>query len=161
MILLLMFVIGQVQTAAMQPSVDSVLRQMSSATLADRERGIASLKVLISANPSVSSDPKVQRAVASALARDNELIQQNLSAVANKQQSVISEDFAEHYSELLDVALELLDAPMTPDAKSRLIEEMVRSTYNPDSDVGRPPLLAERSVRRLAAEAAKTLRSMR
>jgi hypothetical protein len=87
-----------------------------------------------SQDPLVLQDPAVQGALVDLLAHDNQLKKANFIALQRGQPPLLEKEGIGYYYDVLGMAGSLLDIEnIRPVVRSRLLAELVRSTYNPDS----------------------------
>jgi hypothetical protein len=117
-----------------QGGIVSALTDLSSDDQAIRGRGVSVLQRASSQDPLVLQDPAVQGALVDLLAHDNQLKKANFIALQRGQPPLLEKEGIGYYYDVLGMAGSLLDIEnIRPVVRSRLLAELVRSIYNPDS----------------------------
>lgn len=132
---LALLVVLNVFPSLTQGQIPAALTDLRSDDRAIVGRGVSVLHRASSQDPLVLQDDAVQGALLDLLARDNRLIRANVVAVQQGQPPLLEpESLIDYYFDVLGMAGSLLDIEdIRPVFRSRLLSELVRSTYNPDS----------------------------
>jgi hypothetical protein len=117
-----------------QGGISSAVTDLSADDQAIRGRGVSVLQRASSDNPLVLHDHAVQDGLLDLLARETQRIRANFIAVQEGQPPLLAPESMGYYFDVLGLTVTLLDiGDIRPTFRPRLLSELVRSTYNPDS----------------------------
>lgn len=131
---LAILVVFNILPSLTQGQIPAALADLRSDDRAIRGRGVSVIHRASSQDPLVLQDYTVQDGLLDLLAHDNQRIAANLIAVQQGQLPLLAPESMDYYYDVLDMAGSLLDIEnIRPGFRSRLLAELVHSTYNPDS----------------------------